>query len=720
MRTISFKKGDYQAELDAATGRLVSFRSFGKEMLAGKTQPLLEMRLLDAERKLRALTEEGADIRLSPTEAGCLIGVDHFPGRPGLSVEIRVDALEMGLQYTAKIRNETDCFVEGLCCPCVQVPEKLKRNGGEGKIFWPRAEGALLDQVDAAMGKRLHSLENGDVNLHHFLYPGYVNMQYMAYLTGRDALYLGARDVKGMPKLIVPYAWEEGARLDFRLYPCVAPGETWDQDFAMELRPLQGGWEAAAEIYRAFIEEGQFPLPPKVRENPQMPAWVFDSPLVVIYPPRSVRGTGYMGPNEFFPYVKGLKYLDDIGEDTDSKVMAFLPYWEGTAPWGPPFVWPPFGGEDLFADFVEGMHQRNYLVALYCSGLHWTDEHFLVPDYNRTRYRENHHLTETMCELPDGQLQPGVCETIRTGYTMCCACKPTKDIAYDQFKHILDAQVDYVQYFDQHMGGGTYHCYSKKHGHPGCFGKWSTEEMSEIFHHMNGMIAQDKGEGGALVGAEGAPGDYYCGELYFNDLRWHTHMGSSEPVPAYSYVLHEYTSNFMGNQSGFDHKISRAENPDSLLYALAYSFIAGDALTLVLKSGGEIHYDWGLSWLHPGPRQAPVKKLTRSLNAMRRGPANRFLIGGRMLPTPAFSQPGQFILTRRDGSQLACGEVLSSCWQDEGGEKIQLFVNFRQHDISIEMDRAPLSAFDETGASVPVHGKTAVIPALSCLAFRIE
>ena len=29
-------------------------------------------------------------------------------------------------------------------------------------------------------------------------------------------------------------------------------------------------------------------------------------------------------------------------------------------------------------DFVEGMHQRNYLVALYCSGLHWTDEHFLA------------------------------------------------------------------------------------------------------------------------------------------------------------------------------------------------------------------------------------------------------------------------------------------------------------------------------------------------------
>ena len=95
-----------------------------------------------------------------------------------------------------------------------------------------------------------------------------------------------------------------------------------------------------------------------MRENSDMPSWIKESPLVVIYPPRSVRGTGYMGPNEYFPYVKGLKYLDDLEEDTDSKIMAFLPYWEGTAPWAPPFVWPPFGGEDMFLDFVEGLHQR--------------------------------------------------------------------------------------------------------------------------------------------------------------------------------------------------------------------------------------------------------------------------------------------------------------------------------------------------------------------------
>ncbi len=716
--SIIFQREHYRATLDDSTGRLLSFLSYGKEMLSGKTQPLLEIRMMNEEGRFFFLTDAGAAVSVREEENGCRISAAGFPGFPELSAEILVAAEEEGLRYTAKIDNGTACYVDTLCCPCVQVTEKLQGTGGDGKIFWPHAEGVLLDHVDAARSKRLHSTDIRDASARLDLYPGYVNMQYMAYLTGREGLYFGARDTKGLPKQIAPYAWEEGARLDIRLFPCVAPGSIWAQDFPIEIRPLKGGWEDAAEIYRSFVEKSDFPLPPKVRENSDMPSWIKESPLVVIYPPRSVRGTGYMGPNEFFPYVKGLKYLDDLEEDTDSKIMAFLPYWEGTAPWAPPFVWPPFGGEDMFLDFVEGLHQRKNLIALYCSGLHWTDEHFLVPSYNQIRYRENRHLTETMCRLPDGKLQPGVCGTIRTGYTMCCACEPTKEIAYDQLSHILDANVDYVQYFDQHMGGEAYPCYGKNHGHPGCFGIWSTEAMTEIYRHMNGMIAEH-GKSSALIGTEGAPGDYYCGEMYFNDLRWHANLGLGEPVPAYSYVLHEYTSNFMGNQCGVDFNISRAENPDSLLHALAYSFIAGDALTLVLKSGGEIHYDWGLSWLHPGPRQAPVKKLTRNLNAMRRGPANRFLIGGRMLPTPAFSQPGTFEMTRRDGSKYTCGEVLSSCWQDESGEVIQLFANFRHRDIEIGMSGTPLSAFDEKGNPVPVNGRKAIVPALGCLAVRI-
>ncbi|MDG0813791.1 DUF6259 domain-containing protein [Cohnella rhizosphaerae] len=112
-------------------------------------------------------------------------------------------------------------------------------------------------------------------------------------------------------------------------------------NFNMVLGVFHGDWHQAAELYRRWFEQGS--TPPRIADNPELPAWYRESPVVVTYPVRGVKDTGSMDPNEYFPYVNAIPHLERLSERFDSKVMALLMHWEGSAPWAPPYIWPPYG-----------------------------------------------------------------------------------------------------------------------------------------------------------------------------------------------------------------------------------------------------------------------------------------------------------------------------------------------------------------------------------------
>ena len=105
-----------------------------------------------------------------------------------------------------------------------------------------------------------------------------------------------------------------------------------------------------------------------------------------------------MTPNMYYPYANVLPIAKEFSEKMNSKIMALPMHWEGTAPWAPPYVWPPYGGEDEFCSFVDSLHAQGNLAGVYCSGIGWTTESYLEPSYNPS-YRSLSELSEQLRPL---------------------------------------------------------------------------------------------------------------------------------------------------------------------------------------------------------------------------------------------------------------------------------------------------------------------------------
>jgi hypothetical protein len=699
---ISYKNKFYNLKIDGKTGSIKSIVRNGKNLIYSKNsfEPLFTIRLRDEASKGEIHEFNAQDAKVCKiSKEGELISLTYSRFKnidAQVIVTIKVSEDSPMMNWNLSILNNSVYTIDHIDFPNVVVTDDLVATGGSGRIFWPAQEGCLIEDMrirEESPWLKFRPIEYPQMGWGG-LYPASTQMQYMAYYNSDGGLYLAAHDENCNPKGIEFHrSGENGIKLDFRLFPGGVGKGLYRMPYNMVLGVFNGDWYDASAIYRDWRESSKMPVPPKIQDNKMLPAWYFESPVVITYPVRGHKDMGNMTPNEFYPYTNSLNVIDRYNKAFESKVLVLLMHWEGSAPWAPPYVWPPFGGEKNYLDFVKGLHEKGNLAGLYASGIGYTLRSNTDTTYNMYKEFNDKNLQTVMKVAPDGRLATnGVCagpKAQRIGYDMCPANDFVKNVVSDQVAKIVKSKTDYIQYFDQNLGGSCYPCYGISHGHSYGPGAWQNEAMHNIFNGFQ-PILENAGYK-PLVGCEAAASESNLPYLFFNDARATINLFAGTPVPAYAFVNHEYVNNFMGNQNAVSVAIDVRESPLNYLQRLAYAFCAGDMLTVILRGNGDMIWDWGTAWEKDTPDQKQIINLIRNLNPWRLGAGKDYLVYGRMLkPIPFDGAKNVPMISRPGRRNINFPSVFTSNWQSVSGHKSQFFVNYLPVEQEIIIDMSPL------------------------------
>lgn len=651
---IDFKKAEIAA---------LSYRNY--ELLSER-MPIFKIGLMD---------KAGNHTVITAAEGECLAEnantavYGNFP--ENIEVAVKVEYND-GVEWNLSVKNGTDKLVEWVEYPNVSV-KPLAANGGDGRILYPYNEGAIVDDMNLRQKTFAHHTEPSYPSHGSFsIFPNMICSQFLCYLFDGKVFYLGAHDEKRGVKQIDFYKTDSGVALQFRIYNGLNFGENYASEFPIVWKMTDGDWQDGAEIYKNWFENHLPQGAKKIRDNEKIPEWYADSPLVLSYPVRGVHDMDTMTPNALFPYENALPVIDEIAEKTKARLLVLLMHWEGTAPWAPPYVWPPFGGEEMLLNFLEKLHDRKHLLGVYCSGFGFTKQSNLIAEYNCEKKFEENGYEAAMCAAPYGKVElSNICTGQRSGYDICVASEKAKEILDEAYRPLFESNLDYVQILDQNHGGGQYFCYSRDHGHPPAPGNWMTESMQKLLKSWNDAA------GKTLFGCESASSEAFIPHLLFSDNRFELNWHFGAPVPLYSYLYHEYLRNFMGNQvsCGLSYK------EENLCYRMAYSFTAGDCLTLVITPDGNIFPNWGCHDFSFIPNREKTLTFIANMTKLYAEDAKKYLFDGKMIKPVEYDCEKTFV-TRLNGTKIEVPRVLSTAWEKDG-DKAQIFVNHTDSDARV-------------------------------------
>ena len=560
-------------------------------------------------------------------------------------------------------------LVEWVDFPLITLPALIEnnQNGNGGKVLLPYNEGVLVSNQDYRQMTDFRHWEPEYPSLGCYpVFPNMISSQMMAYLWEDVGIYFGAHDKARAVKGISFYPDQGGTTMQIKLFCGVDYGQDFVMDYDIVWSAIDGRWESAAELYRAWFEQNLPPRAKKIKDNADLPAWYAESPLVVTYCVRGIHDMDEMSPNALFPYTNALPLLDQIKSRAETRLLVLLMHWEGTAPWAPPYVWPPYGGTENFLQFKDALHGAGDLLGVYCSGFGYTIKSNLVDDYECSEAYEQGNLERGMCAGPDGKVAISrICTGQRKGYDICPASEVGHDILAKAYEPLFESGIDYAQILDQNHGGGQYFCYSRDHGHPPAPGAWMTENMQKMLGEWNCKA------GKMLLGCESAAAEPFVGNLLMSDNRFELNYHIGTPVPMYAYLYHEYLRNFMGNQVSCPF----GNDQDTLNYRVGYSFAAGDLMTLVLTPDGGLMTNWGNHDFSRLPDKEKALDLVANLCRFYREKAGKYLHAGRMIPAkPVACEQKEFFMEWY-GHNCTVPAVYTTAWQAEDGTCAQIFVN---------------------------------------------
>lgn len=737
---VCYENSYYKLTLNRQNGAIKSIEKNGKNMIAidNAEMPLFEICFRDKTKGgevIRTNNDQAAKCEISKTKNELTIAYSQFEGMD-ISAVVTVGVAKDSpfMNWNIEVENNTPYLMDYIDFPNVVVPNDLVATGGNARIFWPAQEGVVIEDINVREKgiRKYQPVEYPNLLGWIGLYPSSAQMQFMAYYSTEGGLYMATHDdqfnVKGIEYC---KAGENGIKMEYHLFTTGAGKGKYKLPYDVVIGTFEGDWYDAADIYRNWMESSRMPRPAKIADNKDLPDWYFESPVVVTYPVRGEHdmGDGTMPPNALYPYTNALPILDNLSDAFDSKVMALLMHWEGSAPWAPPYVWPPYGGTKNFDQFVKELHDKGNYIGLYGSGIGYTLRSNTDTTYNMTREFEKLGLEKIMKKAPDGGFsdvnvcatsQPGVGQ--RFGYDMCPTNQFVTDVVVDQVSKIVEeGKVDYIQYFDQNLGGACYGCYDTSHGHGYGPGKWQAEAMIDLYQAL--MTVLKAGEHKSLLGCEAAATEPFIPYLLFNDNRATINFGFGRPVPAYQYVYHEYLNGFMGNQNSFEQMIDIEKSPANMLQRLALGFVSGDMFTVILRGNGDMIESWNSDWDAKIPNQEYMKTLINNLNAWRKKAGRDFLVTGRMEKPLKFDGATNIpMITKQSGLPINFPSVLTSNWQSQHGQNAQFFVNYLPEKQEITIDISALKdvaihdkANDTKGTMVDKEKITILLPALNAV-----
>ncbi len=635
------------------------------------TVPLFVARLRDMDG--RCLYIDSTKATVSDMDSDCIVYSGFGKEFHELKVKVSIRADETISWQIAMDSVPTEYAIEWVEFPKICFPRLIDNDKRGGKILFPYDEGIIVTDENSLPRYEPEFPSSGA----YFTFPNKVCSQFMAYLFDDIGLYIGAHDPKRGLKCVDFYSCNGGISMQMRLYSGARYGEGFETRYPIVWSACSGEWKSAAEIYRTWFKSN---LPPRVvpiKENKSLPEWYEESPVVVTYPVRGIHDMDKMEPNELFPYINALPILNKIKTDTGCRIMALLMHWEGTAPWAPPYVWPPFGGEAMFNEFRDELHKNGDLLGVYCSGFGYTLKSTLIDSYNCEEKIKQDNVLDGVCHSPMNKPELGITCTPyqRYGYDICPVSKRGREILDEAYAPLLKSGIDYAQILDQNHGGGQYMCYAREHGHPPMPGEWMTSAMQELLSEWNASAPN------MLFGCESAASEPFIGNLLMSDNRFELNYPFGTPVPIYAYLYHEYVRNFMGNQCGcpFEPKC------DTLRYRLAYSFSIGDIMTLIIAPNGELMTHWGTHDFESSPDMEKTMLFIRNVMKFYNEGAKKYLYSGKMSASPDIKCEEITIPMFRGRDFATLPRLLSSCWEAEEGKTAYIIVNPENEPVSFSI-----------------------------------
>ena len=683
-------------DVDFEAKKIVSMLVDGRELIKGNI-PFFSVRLRKKNNEKRIITAFDCTFLKVEQE-------NAYYTHEEVDVVLSIRQSKKGLLWRINVKNKTKDVIELVDVMSFGVGEKLRdEEGGYGALLTSYNEGALI--TDMTVREQYH-LNYHDVDYpsegSFFLFPNMLSSQFMAYLTERGGVYLGLHDQDRTLKNMDFCYGENCTRIMMRPFCDVDYGQDYEMPFDGVMTFFEGEWQDACEIYKQWFEQNLPTGVKKIVEQTDLPSWYGESPIIVAYPVLGRYDTDEMIPNGLFPYENALPSLKEISDATNSSVMALIMHWEGTAPWAPPYVWPPYGGEEVFASFLNKAHAQDMLVGLYCSGFGWTQKSNLT-EYSREKTFIEENIADAVCANSNGEYYSVICTGQRNGFDMCPAVQKTKDIFQTEISKVCASGVDYIQVLDQNHGGTSYFCYSDKHGHVPAPGKWQVQETAALLDGIE--------RNGALLGCESAAAEPYLAHLKFSDNRFELNYFVGIPVPVYSYLYHEYVNNFMGNQVCTP--LEKKEN--SYPMRVAYSFLAGDMLTAVIVDGGRIVYSWGEKDFTDKENALTILK---NLNAWRKGLGKNYLHVGKMIKPLAIECGKESFKLNKGTHTFVADEVLTAAYEYKG-QKVQFVVNYNTRGVQIRLPKKVDVILDSIGMQSLTGIETLDIPPLSAVMMKL-